>query len=379
MSTKGTLPDQVRAIGLRVKFARDAMGFSQEKLAGLMGLGDRQTLSAIESADRRVQPEELEKMSKLLNRKVEWFLDPFVVAGEGKFSWRVSPEMPAQDLRDFEERSGALVGLLRFLRISNSHRFEPLASSLRLGAESSFEQATAVGEAVADKLNLGLIPAAGLIEKVEAELEIPVLFVESTGYGSRVSGAMCRLPDLGVILINRRETAARRNFDLAHELFHALTWDSMEPPHRESSESSLGKNLGKSKQFRIERLADNFAAGLLMPSASIGRVFDASRATDIAHLTDVATAFQVSPISLGYRLLNAGLIEKKTCDALKTGIAGNHSPMPKLFSRKFAQMLHDGIGSGHVSALKAAKALDMTIVDLAALLKDHGVEVPFPQ
>ena len=353
------------------------MGLSQQELAAQMEFADRQTLSAIENADRQIQPEELVKFSELLGRSVEWFLDPFVVAGEGEFSWRVSPDMKPTDLREFEERSGRLVGLLRFLRISNSHRFDPLASSLRLGVDSSYEYAIAVGEAVAMKLGLGRVPAATLVEKIEEVLEIPVLFVEGNGHGHRVSGAMCGLSDLRVILINRRETAPRRSFDAAHELFHALTWDAMRPAHIESSEPLHSERGGKSTQSRIEKLADSFAAGLLMPMPAIKRVFDLDRASDISHLLEVATVFQVSPISLGYRLLNEGLISKESCSALKTRIANDTSPTPKLFSRKFAEQLHDGIAAGHVSSLKAAKALDMTVSEVADLLREHGLDVPF--
>ena len=76
-----------------------------------------------------------------------------------------------------------------------------------------------------------------------------------------VSGAACRLPDLDVVLINRHEVAGRRNFDLAHELFHILTWDAMPPEHlEEATETS---------KIRVEQLANSFASALLMPEASL--------------------------------------------------------------------------------------------------------------
>lgn len=378
MSANGLLPDPIRAMGLRIKFARDALGFSQDSLAAAIGLGDRQSLSMIEKGDRRIKPDELLKLSETLKRSVEWFMDPFVVAGEGKFSWRVSPDVPSEELCSFEEKSGALVGLLRFLQISNGEKFDPVAASLKLTVDSSFAQATAMGELVARKLDLGPIPALRLNEKVETDLEIPVLFVDEKEAGNRVSGAMCRLPELAVILINRHESVARRNFDLAHELFHAMTWDKMEPPHRESFEPTLGAKIGKDKHMRVERLADNFAAGLLMPRESIEKVIRSADVSDVSHLTEVAAIFEVTPVSLGYRLLNMGLIEQKVCDELwKVRVPVMKESKPKLFSRKFAQLLHGGILGGHVSTLRAAKALHMTIPDMAHLLKEHGVEVPF--
>lgn len=108
-----------------------------------------------------------------------------------------------------------------------------------------------------------------MIDKIERELDIPVLFVDTvdTADGQSISGATCHLEEMGVILINRNENEARRFFDLAHELFHALTWDAMKPDHRESN-SVEERNKGK----RIEQLANSFAAALLMPSAALDKL-----------------------------------------------------------------------------------------------------------
>ena len=68
-------------------------------------------------------------------------------------------------------------------------------------------------------------------------------------------------------MVNRNESEARRYYNLAHELFHALTWDAMKPAHRESN--SIDEHIsGKRAKQRIEQLADNFAATLLMPKSS---------------------------------------------------------------------------------------------------------------
>ena len=68
---------------------------------------------------------------------------------------------------------------------------------------------------------------------IERELGAQVLFVEAP---AGVSGAAVHLPGLMAILVNRREPTGRRNFDLAHEIFHLLTWDSMPPARVEPTE-----------------------------------------------------------------------------------------------------------------------------------------------
>ena len=49
---------------------------------------------------------------------------------------------------------------------------------------------------------------------------------------------------------------------LAHELFHLLTWDAMPPEHFEAA--------GDTSRNRVERLANNFAAAVLMPAEILG-------------------------------------------------------------------------------------------------------------
>ena len=49
----------------------------------------------------------------------------------------------------------------------------------------------------------------------------------------------------------------RSHFDLAHELFHVLTWDAMPPERLEEARETGGS--------RVEQLANSLAASVLMP------------------------------------------------------------------------------------------------------------------
>jgi Zn-dependent peptidase ImmA (M78 family) len=121
-----------------------------------------------------------------------------------------------------------LVALLRWLRVHDEQARDPLKSALRLAEHSTFEDAQHAGELLAEKLSLGPVPAEKLLEKVEQQLDIPVLYVDM-GKHRDISGATVHLADFNCILINLDEPAVRRAFDLAHELFHALTWEAMPP------------------------------------------------------------------------------------------------------------------------------------------------------
>ena len=364
-----------KLIGYRVKAARDAKGWTQDQLTQGLGLNDRQSVSDIENGKRALKPEELLELSDLLDRDIEYFIDPFAVAGEAQFSWRAAPEVPEDSLDGFELKAGLWIGLLRWLREQQNSQTSVLKRALRLSAQSSFEDAQERAESLAAELDLGVIPAESLIDKIERELDIPVLFVDTVEAedGKSISGATCHLEEMGVIVINRNETEARRFYDLAHELFHALTWDVMKPDHRESNSVE-----DRNKKKRIEQLADNFAAALLMPRASLDKLIDHDRQDDIAHLCEVAALLRVSPVALAWRLFNLQRIDDDARRSLsqerqRSSVSGP----PKRFSTTFVRMLHEAVENGRLSARKAAKAMGLGLGGLTELFAQYDLAAPF--
>src|SRR5437762_3813585 len=75
-------------IAQRLKALREEKKLSQDELARLFGFKDRQTVSAIETGERRVSAEELLLAVKKLRVPFDYFTDPFQLVGEGQFSWR---------------------------------------------------------------------------------------------------------------------------------------------------------------------------------------------------------------------------------------------------------------------------------------------------
>jgi Zn-dependent peptidase ImmA (M78 family)/transcriptional regulator with XRE-family HTH domain len=364
-----------KLIGYRVKAAREAKGWTQDQLTQGLGLNDRQSVSDIENGKRAVKTDEMLALSDLLDRDIEFFIDPFAIAGEAQFSWRAAPGVPEDSLDGFELKAGQWIGLLRWLREQRSARTNPLKHALRLTAQSTFEDAIDRAEGLVAALDLGKVPAERLIERIERDLDIPVLFVDTieTSQGDSISGATCHLQDLGVILVNRNESEARRFYDLAHELFHALTWDAMRPGHRETNSV---EERGRTK--RIEQLANNFAAALLIPNASLEQLIDQRRSTDVDHLAEVASELRVAPTALAWRLYNMKRIDEGTRGLLmlerqRPSVAGT----PKRFSHSFVAMLHEAIDRGQVSARKAAKAMGMNLALLSELFAEHSLAAPF--
>ena len=369
MKTFGSLQ-----LGLRVKHAREACGLNQEELKEQLGFNDRQTISDIETGKRSLKAEELLRVSEVLDRDVQYFLDPFSVVAEAQYCWRASPQLPGDELDRFENLADGWVGLLRWLRGEHKVASQPLKPTLRLTAQSTFERAQFCAEQLVQTYQLGLVPAEGLVEFLR-QLDIPVLFVDmgEPQDSGTISGAACEVGDMDVILVNRREPAARRYFDLAHEFFHTLTWEVMAPDHRESNSVEHRKSAK-----RIEQLANSFAAALLMPTASLDAFIKPEMRGDVRHLAEVAARLHVSTEALGWRLVRLQRIDEKTRVALaKVRVARDSADTPKPFSKSFVEMLHVALDKGWLSARKAAKALGMTLGELTQLFETHEMQPPF--
>lgn len=359
-------------IGARIKALREEKGLSQDDLARIFGFKDRQTVSAIETGERRLSAGELLTAVEKLGAPLDYFTDPFLLAGEAKFSWRRHPRVGLESVKAFERVAGRWIAANRTLAGQVGKPAPILRQSLKLTSRSSFEEAMAAGERFAADFKLGPIPAEKLPEVMERKLGILVLMVDAI---DGVSGAACRLPDLDAVLINRHEVAGRRNFDLAHELFHILTWDTMPPEYlEEATENS---------KIRVEQLANNFASALLMPEASL-RDFEHSsgRGTIVAWLNATADKLQVTATALKWRLvalkrLDATRAKEISDDVLRfNGRKGPTGEPPPRFSKSFMEVLGEAINEGRISARRAANLLDLTIEDLSDLFATHAVEAP---
>jgi XRE family transcriptional regulator, fatty acid utilization regulator len=360
-------------IGARIRALREERKLSQEDLAGIFGFKDRQTVSAIENGERRVSAEELILAVEKLGQPLDYFTNPFILVGEGKFSWRQT-NVGALRLDAYERSAGRWIAAFRAIAPQVGRAAPLLRRALGLTRHSSFEDAMAASERFVTEYKLGDVPATRLAEVMERELGVLVLMVDTT---EGVSGAACRLPELDVVLINRHEVAGRRHFDLAHELFHILTWDAM-PPQRLEDASETGGN-------RIEQLANNFASAVLMPVPVLDRYGDWSviPAAELpARLNAIAQELQVTSSALKWRLVALDRLKQAAARAIPDGALRNNGReqvnevVPPLFSRPFMEVINLAIDAGRVSMRRAAGLLDSTVEDLRDLFAVHGLEPP---
>jgi Zn-dependent peptidase ImmA (M78 family)/transcriptional regulator with XRE-family HTH domain len=354
-------------IGMRLKALREQQNLSQDEVARVFGFKDRQTVSAIETGERRLSAEELLTAVEKLGATLDYFTNPFLLVGEGKFSWRQSNVGLAQ-LSAFERVAGRWIAANRRLAPQVGKPAPNLRQALKLTSRSTFEDAIAAGERFAVDFKLGSVPARRLADVMEERLGLLVLMVDAI---KGVSGAACRLPDLDAVLINRHELAGRRHFDLAHELFHILTWDAMPPEHvEEATEYS---------KSRVEQLANNFASAVLIPAASLER-FGAVPADAVKWLNTTADALEVTATALKWRLVALERLDQARAKAIPDSALRNNGHKqvrgepPSLFSKMFMEVIALAISQGQISTRKAADVLDLTIEDIADLCWTYGVE-----
>lgn len=372
--------------GSRIKTRRDEMGLTQDALAKLLGFDNRQTLSAIETGQRGLSAEELLKAVEVLQAPLDYFTDPFRLVGrEGAFSWRRQAGMAPATLDQYQSKAGCWIAFYRNMAPQVGKPLSYVGLNLKLTPKSSFEDAMAAGEQMADRLDLGDIPADRLGERMEQQLGLLVLMVEAD---RGISGAACHLADLDVVLINRNEGVARRHFDLAHELFHILTWEEM-PPDREEdagddASSATGGRRGKRTQTeRVELLANNFAAALLMPRKVIARFGDWAGLdrVDVAQkIQDVADALKVSAPAVMWRLVALDLLSSADARVIDHATArrtrgGEVPALPPLFSATFMDVVAKAIDRGLISVRRVAGLLDIYIDDIPEICAAHGIDI----
>ena len=150
-------------IGARIKALREERKLSQDDLARLFGFKDRQTVSAIETGERRLSVEELLAAVEKLGASLDYFTNPFLLVGEGKFSWRQSNVGLAQ-LNAFERVAGRWIAANRKLAPQVGRPAPYLRQTLKLTQKSTFEDAMAAGERFAEDFELGPVPAERLAE-----------------------------------------------------------------------------------------------------------------------------------------------------------------------------------------------------------------------
>jgi Zn-dependent peptidase ImmA (M78 family)/transcriptional regulator with XRE-family HTH domain len=367
---------QTALIGTRLRAARERAGLTQQQLATALGIENRQSLASIESGERRLTAIELLDAIRVLSVDPNFFTDAFRLVGEGRFSFRAQAGIADSVLDQFEDRAGRWIATYRELSTQQGELRDLVELRLALHSRSTFEDAQNAAESLVARWKLGSRPAINLRQAMEQHLGALILYVDAP---RGISGAASQVPGLNTVLVNRREPDGRRQYDLAHELFHLLTWDAM-PPERVEAVDVPRSGKGN----RVEQLAENFASALLMPADQVRAHWSARDQHVDMHesLRAAASEFHVSAVAYKWRLHNLGLLSKAQLleindKRLAASGASKEPGLALLFSERFVTRVAAALDAGRLSVKRAASLLELSLSELHALLTSYGIRPSF--
>lgn len=290
-----------KVLDKRIIAAREAAGFSITEAAQKLGFKNYQTLSAIEKGARKINAHELIKIARLYGRSLDYFLESDVVSDPVPL-WRKTRKTDVNQIQrqflSFLENYSNLEHLLGLKR-----RWKDIQTNYDKDdfAYNGFERADKLGSDIHNRLDLGSRPASNLLNMLENNLRFKILHLPLK---DGLSGAGIVDNTLGVgILINLNDAPWRRNFDLAHELFHTVTWDVF----------SLEEIGDGTKKTRPEQYADVFASSLLLPEVHLLDALKETATNNKIRFVDIielAKDFGVSSEAILWRLVNLGRLKK---------------------------------------------------------------------
>jgi Zn-dependent peptidase ImmA (M78 family)/transcriptional regulator with XRE-family HTH domain len=360
-----TRESEARALGKSIREARERLKWAQSKLASEAGFGSAQIVSSIEAGAREVKAGELVRIAKALNTSLDNLLNP-ELRPEPQVAWR---EQPADGFEEHEtsfllkcERYGLLEKWCRTT-------FGQQLPALRFTSSCpSFADVQRQADNVRNVLQLGGRPACSLEKTLEEDYGVKI-FYEDLGV---IGGAAFSVKSWfgTAVLLNSCHAPWRRNYSLAHELFHLLTCDQ----------------LGGCVADSIEKLANSFASALLLPSEHLlgtieNKLVDGKISYE--NLVETAREFSVSIDALLWRLVNLRRLDQGVVkDALAGGPlrAIDKASFPKWdttprLPERYTRLCFLAYRQGKIGLAKLAEFLETNIVELAEQIQETGAEI----
>jgi Zn-dependent peptidase ImmA (M78 family)/transcriptional regulator with XRE-family HTH domain len=362
-------------IGQRLKIARETISYTQKKVSELTGLGES-SISEFENNEREPKFSQLSKLADVYKRSIDFFLTDSLPA-EPIMLWRDGPSNE-EELKETEAEFRRLCQQYHRLELCTAeiHKFVFPRPDLDNPDQFSWPQAESFARKVHNYLCLGDIPSSSLKKILEERCHVKIFHLEFTGgVVSTVS------EEFGpAILLNNKNTSWRRNYDLAHELFHLLTWDMFRRKSKEPSEKE-------------EKLADSFASKLLMPEESvqqrIAAMVDEHGGVRFEQLDDLAREFGVSLDAMVYRISTLFRIKKEDTEqylAAARKLAEFHKPREsdkvEILPERYCDLAQRALRNGMMSLIQFAKYMNISYKKAQEYLmddeafKDEKITIP---
>jgi len=343
-------------IGKRLKIAREEIGYTLLRASKETGVGVS-SISDYERDKREPKFSQLSNLAEVYKKSVEFFLsdEPII---ENLMLWRDKPGNE-EEMKNTEAE---------FMQLCEQYyKLELLMDEVR---ETEFPQLNGVKvedfgykavnqltEKIQRELLLGEIPSSSIKQILEERYYIKVFHLDFDG-----SAISIKSPKFGyAVLLNKNNKLWRRNFDLAHELFHLITWDIFRTSDSENPEPRDAE----------EKFANAFASSLLLPTNSVKEKIEAAMNNKgkitFGALDEIARKFGVSIDALLWRTLylynkSAKQIEKhiKQTDKLKINRPLRKSDEPDKLPERYCSLAIRALNEGKLSLMQFAKYMALS-------------------
>lgn len=356
-------------LGGAIKQRRTEVGLTQGDLAVAVGFSAPQTVSDIERGEREVKAWELIRIARALRTTPDDLLGLESVS-ESRVMWRRgSPTGTRETEEVFLDRAR------RYALLEKWNQLPPAATLPEFeldAATASFPDAARLAREVGKVLDLGSRPAASLQSVLQEAFGVKLFFQEMEGDESAATAK----GDFGcAVLMNATQAPWRRNYNLAHEVFHLVTW--------EGTCEAWGADEDEPHWIEhIEKLANAFASHLLLPADEVSSQYDSRFPEgDIRYpdLVEMAREFEVSTEALVWRLRLLGKISQARAEEILADplfrtedrrtmphhwAAAPDGPLPGRYWR----LALNAYRRGEVSLAKVAGMLEISVSEAGALL-----------
>lgn len=363
-----------RIIARKVKEARERCEINQTELAKRLGWKSHTSIVAIEQGEKDLKMWELLKLAEVLHVSPEFLYSEEVLENKPlpQILWR-QRGCDTEAVRKEEELIRKYCDNFRLLErlVAQQNR-----CSRRLPQEEfdiqavDFNWAVRLADNIYKELDLGDYPAEVLARRLEEDFGV-IMISRPLDNGS---AACFRSADDIVIVTNEKEVPWRRVFSLAHDLFHIVTWNDSLLENVKNDDLLFQKN---------ERLADAFAAALLMPQQMIERDMDGMKLT-YSFLVALARKYRVSTSAIlwrlcGLRFLSREVVESTLADdeftALDRSTYKDAYKSSLSFGCRFLRLAYLALESGRLSRSRLARMLGINLRELDRYLSTNGFEL----
>jgi Zn-dependent peptidase ImmA (M78 family)/transcriptional regulator with XRE-family HTH domain len=358
---RGSSSDVQRHLAENIRGRREQLGLTQADLAARAGFSAPQIVSSIERNEREVKAVELAAIAQALHCDL---MDLFASEDDHEVApivaWRERPTVGAED------QAARFLQLCQWYALAeawaNEERDCDLPDVRPPRGTPTVSWARSIAEDVRNALGLGSLPAASLYQTLEERCGVKIFYFDDL-----TGSAACARGDFGAgIALNATEVPWRRNFSLAHELFHLVTWDYLSP-QQEDTDAVWSAH--------IETLANAFASSLLLPEAAVLKSLEAhrdERSITWRGLVEVAREFDVSTEALLWRLVSLNMVSEKQVRQLldNPGFRDidrmTFAPIraPDLLPERYLRLLETAYLRGEVSAGRVAEMTSQSLADV---------------